>query len=153
ALIPILLALLIPPLVPAQKTQPLLVTSVHFWSLADMTRVAIETNGPFRYRSDRLEHPDRLFFDLLGAKPRMAERGMHTTPVDDTLLKRIRVAETQPGVTRVVLDLEASVEFHASQLSNPDRLVIEVRLAKAGGGEPTVISSAKSVTSVTGADK
>src|SRR5207249_3839189 len=39
-----------------------------------------------------------------------------------------RVAETQPGVTRVVLDLENNAEFMASQLSNPDRLMIELRL-------------------------
>ena len=36
----------------------------------------------------------------------MMEKGMHVIPVGDALLKQIRMAETQPGVTRVVLDLE-----------------------------------------------
>ena len=53
---------------------------------------------------------------------------MHVITVGDALVKQIRVAETQPGVTRVVLDLEQHAEFTASQLSNPDRLMIEVRL-------------------------
>src|SRR5947208_6519312 len=113
------------------------VTAVRFWTLSEVTRIAIETNGEFRFRSDRLYNPDRLFFDLLATKPRMGVKGVQTTPVGDKLLKRIRVAETQPGMTRVVLDLESPVEFTASQLSNPDRLMIELRLAS----PPTVIST------------
>jgi N-acetylmuramoyl-L-alanine amidase len=103
------------------------VTAVRFWTLPEATRIAVETNGEFRFRSDKLDNPDRIFFDLLGAKPRMGVKGIHTTPVGDKLLKRIRVAETQPGMTRVVLDLESAVDYTASQLSNPDRLVIELR--------------------------
>jgi N-acetylmuramoyl-L-alanine amidase len=108
-------------------TSQLEVTAVRFWTLPEVTRVAIETNGPFRFRSDRLNNPDRLFFDLLAAKPRMAVRGVQVTPVGDTLLKRIRIAETQVSMTRVVLDLESPVDFTASQLTNPDRLVIELK--------------------------
>ena len=103
------------------------VTAVRFWTLSEVTRVAIETNGEFRFRSDKLENPERIFFDLLGTKPRMGVRGIHTTPVGDRLLKRIRIAETQPGMTRVVLDVESSVDYKAEQLTNPDRLVIELR--------------------------
>src|ERR1700680_3717226 len=103
------------------------VTAVRFWTLPEATRIAIETNGEFRFRSDKLENPDRIFFDLLGAKPRMGVKGIHVTPVGDKLLKRIRVAETQPGMTRIVLDLESAVDYISSQLTNPDRLVIELR--------------------------
>lgn len=107
------------------------VTAVRFWTLSEVTRVAVETSGEFRFRADRLNNPDRLFFDVLGAKPRA--RGLWTTQVNDKLLKRIRVAETQPGMTRVVLDLESPVDYNASQLNNPDRLMIELRPA---GGRP-----------------
>src|SRR6266550_2350042 len=113
---------------PASSPQ-LEVTAVRFWTLSEVTRIAIETNGEFRFRSDRLDNPDRLFFDLLGTKPRMGVRGVQIKPVGDKLLKRIRIAETQPGMTRVVLDLESPVDFTASQLSNPDRLIIELRPA------------------------
>ena len=112
----------------AQHSSPQLeVTAVRFWTFAEVTRIAVETNGEFRFRSDRLDNPDRLFFDLLATKPRMGVKGVQTTAVGDKLLKRIRVAETQPGMTRVVLDLESPVEYKASQLSNPDRLMIELR--------------------------
>src|SRR3979409_1932886 len=67
------------------------VTAVRFWTLSEMTRVAIETNGDFRFRSDKLFNPDRIFFDLLATKPRMGAKGTHVTTVGDKLLKRIRV--------------------------------------------------------------
>ncbi len=109
------------------KAAPGKVTAVRFWSLGDVTRVAIEVSSEFRYRSDRLEGPDRLFFDIQGARPAMVSKGMHVIHVGDALLKQIRVAETHPGVTRIVLDLEGRAEFTASQLSNPPRLMIELR--------------------------
>jgi N-acetylmuramoyl-L-alanine amidase len=103
------------------------VKAVRFWSLEDTTRVAIEVSGEFQYRHDRLLNPDRIYFDILGAKPGFAKEIVHTIPVADKLLKQIRVSETQPGVTRVVLDLESTADFSAAQLANPDRLIVEVR--------------------------
>jgi N-acetylmuramoyl-L-alanine amidase len=103
------------------------VTAVRFWSFADTTRVVIETTGEFEFRSDRAPNPDRLFFDILGARTRLAKRGQNTFPVGDKLVKQIRVAETLPGVTRIVFDLESSADFTASQLTNPDRLIVELR--------------------------
>jgi N-acetylmuramoyl-L-alanine amidase len=116
----------------ADKAGSAKVTSVHFWSLGDMTRISIEVSSEFKYRWDRLAEPDRLFFDIVGARPAALEKKMRTIPVGDSLLKQIRLAETQPGVTRVVLDLEAhepQVAYTASQLSNPERLMVELRLA------------------------
>jgi N-acetylmuramoyl-L-alanine amidase len=108
-------------------TMPSKVTSVRFWSLGDVTRVAIEVSADFHYKSDRLTEPERLFFDIRGARPELIKKGMDVIAVGDPLLKQIRIAETQPGVTRVVLDLQQHAEFTASQLSKPDRLMIELR--------------------------
>ena len=110
---------------------PSKVTSVRFWSLGEATRVSIEVSADFKIHSERLTDPDRIFFDIQGARPATAEKTMHVIQVSDPLLRQIRVAETQPGVTRVVLDLEPhkpGVEFTASQLSHPDRLMVELRL-------------------------
>jgi len=49
--------------------------------------------------------------------------------IDDHLVKRVRIAETAPGVTRIVFDLNGnsqSVDFKVSRLDTPDRLVIEL---------------------------
>jgi N-acetylmuramoyl-L-alanine amidase len=132
------------------KSAPIKVTSVRFWSLGDVTRIAVEVSSEFRYRSDRLNNPDRIFFDIQGAKPEMFQKGMHVINVGDGLLKQIRVAETNPGVTRIVLDLDQSAEFTAAQLAHPDRLMIELRKephpAPAGGSPAEKISVTASVT-------
>ena len=102
------------------------VTSVRHWSLANETRIAIEITGEVRYHSDRAENPNRIFFDLTGARPRINGKRLFSDEVGDRLLKRIRVAETSPGVTRVVFDLESDADFSVSRLDNPDRLIIEL---------------------------
>ena len=131
----------------ADKADASRVTAVRFWSLSEVTRVAVEVSSEFRYKYDRLSNPDRLFYDIEGARPDMAPKGTHSIPVGDGLLRQIRVAETQPGVTRIVLDLEQSATVSASQLYNPDRLIIELRSKDrplppaapsfTGGKEPT----------------
>ncbi len=108
-------------------------TAVRFWSLDGATRIAIEVSGECRYRSERIQDPDRIFFDLIGARPLINGKRLHAAEIGDKLVKRIRVAETQPDVTRVVLDLEVGVDFTVSQLANPDRVMIELRPAAAAG--------------------
>jgi N-acetylmuramoyl-L-alanine amidase len=118
------------------------VTAVRFWTLNEATRIVIEATDDFQFTSDRVSGPDRIFFDVKGARMRLGGRGPHTIPVGDRLLKQVRIAETQPGVTRVVFDLEADVEFTASQLTNPNRLIVELRPAgrvplRTAGARPT----------------
>lgn len=112
------------------SSEPLLaVTGVRFWTLGDVTRVVVEVTGEFDYRGERLANPDRIYFDILGCKPRPSV----VAPVVNTgggLLQQIRVAETQPGVTRVVLDLAGPAEYLAAQLANPSRLIVELRGTK-----------------------
>ncbi|MEP6962391.1 MAG: N-acetylmuramoyl-L-alanine amidase, partial [Acidobacteriota bacterium] len=110
------------------------VTDVRFWSFDDVTRVAIDVSGEFRFEAVRLNTPDRVFFDVQGAKLAGASRKARIIPVKDAFLKQIRLAENSSGATRVVLDLEEGVEYTASQLSNPERLMVELRSRK--GAEP-----------------
>lgn len=121
--------------------EPTAVTAVRFWSLGDVTRVVIETTGVFRFKSDRALHPARLFFDIENARPKFAGKGQKVIPVGDRLVKQIRVAETQPGVTRVVFDLAAEVDFAASQLTNPERLIVELRPLGVNARQLTVTPS------------
>ncbi|MDQ6759892.1 MAG: N-acetylmuramoyl-L-alanine amidase [Acidobacteriota bacterium] len=109
---------------PSSHSEKPRVTAVRFWTLVDTTRIAIETTGQFEFRTDRLQNPERLFFDIVGAKRDTG--GVQTIPVGDRLIRQIRVAETQLGVTRVVLDLSGNIKFSTSQLSNPDRLIVDV---------------------------
>jgi N-acetylmuramoyl-L-alanine amidase len=113
----------------AQSGRPVAhnVTAVRHWSLGGVTRIAIAVSGDFEYRTDRLHNPERVYYDLLNSRPKFDNKRLYTEDLDDPLVKRIRVAETAPDVTRVVLELGDSVEAAASVLSSPDRLIIELR--------------------------
>jgi N-acetylmuramoyl-L-alanine amidase len=106
------------------------VTAVRNWSLPDVTRVAVEVTGDFRFKTDRLHNPERLYFDILSSRPRLDSR-VWSREINDRLVQRVRVAETNPGTTRIVIDLAGAVEVTTSQLSNPYRLIVELR---AGNG-------------------
>lgn len=116
------------------------VTAVRFWSLGEVTRVAIETDGEAGYHAERIDTPDRLFVDLVGVHRPSGTRGVQTIQVGDRLVKQIRVAVVQPGVTRVVLDLTGAHEFLISQLTNPDRIIVELRMAGPSPALPPVRS-------------
>jgi N-acetylmuramoyl-L-alanine amidase len=122
----------------AQTERPALhsVTAVRHWSLSGVTRVAIEVSGDFRFRSDRLHNPERIYFDILDARPRLDSRRFYSEDLNDKLVTRIRAAETNPGVTRVVLELSGDVEATTSQLANPNRLIVELRVAAPGPATP-----------------
>src|SRR5258708_1980202 len=111
----------------AEKPGSASVTAIRFWSLGDVTRIAVEVSSDFTFKSERLVAPERLFFDIIGARPDMAPKGTHIIAVGDALVVQIRVAETQPDVTRVVLDLVQAASVTTSQLSSPNRLMIELR--------------------------
>ena len=113
------------------------VTKVRAWSHSDSTRVILETTGPFEYRSDRAYNPDRLYVDILNARPWIAQRRSAIHEIGDRLVRRVRIAETSPRITRIVFDLVDPADFKITRLDAPDRLVIEFRpLANLGAPAP-----------------
>ena len=112
------------------------VTAIRHWSLAEITRIAVEVSGDFHFRTDRLHNPERIYFDILNARPHLDDKRTWSTEIGDKLVQRVRVAETKPGTTRIVVDLAGAVEVSTSQLSNPNRLIVELR-AGSGPAIPT----------------
>jgi N-acetylmuramoyl-L-alanine amidase len=109
----------------AANGKPSRVLGIRHWSTPEYTRVAIDLEQGVKYQSQRIDNPDRVFFDLLNTKldPKLAK----TFDVSDGLLKDIRMAQYAAGRTRVVLDLDELSEFQASLVSNPARLIIDIR--------------------------
>ena len=101
------------------------VTGVRHWSTPDYTRVAIDVEQEVKFGSQRISHPDRIFFDLRDTKLASTLVGK-TFDVDDGFLKKIRVAEFQPGRTRIVLEVDDLARYDAFLLPDPYRLIIDV---------------------------
>ena len=117
---------------PPRKGRPPLVTGVRHWSTPIYTRVAIDLQDEVHYEASRVPGPDRIFFDLHGAKlsPELIGKSVEVT--DDGFLKRIRMAQFSNDVTRVVLDVSDVSEYSAFLLPNPWRLIIDVHGSKPG---------------------
>jgi N-acetylmuramoyl-L-alanine amidase len=121
----------------AVSAEPSLVTirDIRRTSLADGIRVTIEMDGEALYRSERLENPRRVFFDLRGARA--------TGPLQDATLKftddvvrEIRLGRHPKHTTRVVMDLESVEAYSVFTLYNPFRLVVDFK-RDAAVGSPT----------------
>ena len=111
----------------SDNSAPRRVSAVRYWPLSAVTRVALEISGSFEFHTDRLHNPERVYFDILNSRPWIGEKRFYKETVADKLLLGIRIAETTPGTTRVVLDLAPNVDVSTSRLTNPERLIIELR--------------------------
>ena len=110
---------------PGGSKRRTLVTGIRHWSTPDYTRVAIDLQEEVRYGAGRVPNPDRVFFDLHNTKLASTLVGK-SFDVEDGFLHKIRVAQYQPGETRVVLEMDEVAEYSAFLLPNPYRLIIDV---------------------------
>jgi N-acetylmuramoyl-L-alanine amidase len=101
------------------------VTGIRHWSTPDYTRVAIDLEQDVKFESQRIGSPDRIFFDLLDTKLAPTLVGK-TFDVEDGFLRKIRVAQFEPGRTRVVLEVDDLSDYNAFLLPNPPRLIIDI---------------------------
>jgi N-acetylmuramoyl-L-alanine amidase len=121
---------LAPPRPSRSAGHPSLVTGIRHWSTPVYTRVAIDLDGEVQYEATRVPDPDRIFFDLHGARLSPELIGKSVQVIDDGFLKRIRVAQYPGGVARIVLDVSDVSDYSAFMLPNPYRLIIDIHGSK-----------------------
>jgi N-acetylmuramoyl-L-alanine amidase len=107
-----------------RNTLPL-VTGIRHWSTPDYTRVAIDLEQEVKYEAGRVSNPDRIFFDLHDTKLASTLVGK-TFEVSDGFLRRVRIAQFQKGMVRVVLEVDAISDYSVFLLPNPYRLIIDI---------------------------
>jgi N-acetylmuramoyl-L-alanine amidase len=108
-------------------SSPARLKEVRFWTHPEYTRVVVEISGGVEYQYGEIPNPDRVYVDLFGALLPQNSRKGSTIEVNDSLLQRIRLGQNTRENTRVVFDLQQKVQYQASWLSNPARLVLEFR--------------------------
>ncbi|MDR3764864.1 MAG: AMIN domain-containing protein, partial [Acidobacteriota bacterium] len=102
-----------------------LVTGIRHWSTPNYTRVAIDLEQEVKYEAGRVPNPDRIFFDLHDTKLASTLAGK-TFDVSDGFLRRVRVAQFQKDMVRVVLEVDDVSDYSAFLLPNPYRLIIDI---------------------------
>ena len=103
-----------------------LITGIRYWSTPIYTRVAIDLQQEVRYEAVRVPNPDRIYFDLYGARLSPELRGRSDQVTDQGFLTRIRAAQFSGNVTRIVLNVTSLSDYYAFFLPNPPRLIIDV---------------------------
>ena len=113
---------------------------------ANSTEIVLELEDSVQYVSGRIANPDRIYFDLQSARlsPAVARGNVH---VSGDLLTKVRVAQNQFGVVRVVLDVNGVKDYAASLLQKPSRLVIELYGDSAGPSKSPSVQTAQSTKS------
>ena len=90
-----------------------------------------------KFEAQRIDNPERIFFDLLDTNLTSALLGK-TFDVDDGLLKKIRVAQFQPGKARIVLEVADRSDYTTFLLTDPPRLIIDIHSKDIHGKDMTV---------------
>ncbi len=119
------------------------VTGIRHWSTPSYTRVAIDLGNEVEYEAARVPSPDRIYFDLHGARLAPELVGKSFTVTDDGFLKKIRVAQSSGDMARIVLDVNDVTEYSAFLLPNPYRLIIDIH----GGAKPPGAANLASIDS------
>ena len=134
------------------------VESIRHWSTPNYTRVVIDLESKAKFTHHLLKEdvalgkPPRLYVDITGAT---LKKGLLTKiPINDGLLKTVRVAQNDKETVRVVLDIESIKDYKVFPLSNPYRIVIDINgSATKGPGEPLVPPSSIDTTGMAGGEK
>jgi N-acetylmuramoyl-L-alanine amidase len=128
----------------ATTRPPVVLNEMKHWSNPDYTRISLELDRDVTWEAHELAKgapgkPGRIYIDL---KRTRLGKAVKDIVIGDGLLKGARVAQYKPEVVRIVLDTENIKDYKIFPLSDPARLVIDVR-----GERPTEISRLEPVVS------
>jgi len=120
---------------PVAQSEKSLVTGLRFLSSKNYTRVMLDLSQETKFEVRQLKEdsakgiPARIYVDMIGARLAMASK--EAVPVEDALLRQVRVGQYSPDVVRVVLDMHRLTDHNAFILPDPYRLVIDLQGQKA----------------------
>jgi N-acetylmuramoyl-L-alanine amidase len=101
------------------------ITGVRTWNSPGHTRIVVAVSDTVKFESMHVASPERLYFDL--HKAQMDPKANKSPAVEPGLLKSVHFGQNKPTVVRVVLDVSGALNYSTQFLSNPYRLVIDVR--------------------------
>ena len=127
------------PQLPANPAQ-ITITGVSYHVVSPaLTQVQVSTTGPAKYRTEALNDPNRLAFDLAGA---VLDHGVKATQsVDNPIVKAIRIGKVFTEHTvfgRVVLDLSKMVGFSVDSRPSGSGMTYLINVITSGGGTAPV---------------
>jgi N-acetylmuramoyl-L-alanine amidase len=109
---------------PAPPRKTVTLKDIRRTTLPDRVRVTIELDGQTTYRSERIDSPARVLFDL--ADTRLGESVPEgSLSYDEEVIRRVRVGRHPNQVTRVVIDLDGIARYAVTTLEHPYRIQVD----------------------------
>jgi N-acetylmuramoyl-L-alanine amidase len=103
-------------------------------------RITIEFSKEVTYSGDRVDNPDRVFFDFANSTAPASLIDHAPTP-SGSFIKAVRLGRHTTSVTRVVLELSGNPRYSAFPMYSPFRIVIDVEGADAVPPTPTTLAA------------
>ena len=117
---------------------PVTITNVAYKIVSPaLTQILISTTGPAKYRTETLDSPNRLAFDLAGATADSTVQAAQA--VGSPFIKAIRVGRlltSQMNFGRVVLDLSRTVGFTVESQAVDSGMTYTINVLTGGTGTP-----------------
>ena len=112
-----------------QAVPSAMLNELKHWSNPDYTRISLVLDRDVTWEAHELgkgseNKPARIYIDL--NRTRLG-KGVKDVTIGDGLLRGARVGQYKPDVVRVVLDTEKIKDYKIFPLSEPARLIIDVR--------------------------
>lgn len=88
------------------------ISSVAITQAPEQSAVRVEGEGRLEVRAARMQNPDRLVLDFVGARLAVQKK---VIPGISAPVLEVRLGQYQPDVARVVIDLSATTPYHVSR--------------------------------------
>jgi N-acetylmuramoyl-L-alanine amidase len=112
------------------------VTGIRHWSAPDETRIVLDLSNGVLYKTIFLDSPPRIVVELFRAELKSDIRNI---PIDDDIVKGVRVARSRYDRLRLVVDLKGQFPYEVFLIKKmegkPDRLLIKVKSPELEGKE------------------
>jgi N-acetylmuramoyl-L-alanine amidase len=111
-------------------------TQVRYASTESRSRVTLELSSEIRFETHALKDdpskglPPRIYVDLIGS--RLGADAKQPISIQEGLLRRVRTAQFNADVVRVVLDMTSLGDYRTSFMSDPYRLVVDIEARDSG---------------------
>lgn len=105
------------------------VDNIRYWSSPTYTRVVIDLDHEVSYSKGVLKHEkerDRIKSIYLDLKNSFISGASRTIPINDGILKQVKVAQFDKQTVRTVIYLDSIEDYKIFDLSNPSRIVVDV---------------------------
>lgn len=119
-----------------QPDGPNFLRDVRHQSSDEYTRIVLNADHkvPYRYQLlypvPELNKPHRLYIDM--EDTRMGKKVDANVDIADGILRRVRVGQNTPTVTRVVLDFQDLQKYQIFAMEDPFRIIVDVSAPDAG---------------------